>query len=159
MVARGFAKGVERLTEKELKKLSRQELLEILLVQSKKIDRLRTQLEEARQQIAEKELVIAEAGSIAEASLSLGGVFEDAQKAADQYLGNIRRMETQTKLECAKRKKIADMQIQQDLNCAKKAIGQMVGLYAAEVTRRMKLLREWDRQMEALREKRMEKRS
>ena len=41
----------------------------------------------------------------------------------------------------------------------KKAIGQMVGLYAAEVTRRMKLLREWDRQMEALREKRMEKRS
>ena len=53
------------MTEKELKKLSRQELLEILLVQSKKIDRLRTQLEEARQQIAEKELVIAEAGSIA----------------------------------------------------------------------------------------------
>ena len=150
---------MERLTEKELKKLSRQELLEVLLVQSKKIDRLRTQLEEARQQIEEKELTIAEAGSIAEASLSLSGVFEDAQKAADQYLSNIHRMEQQTKLECARKKKIADRQIQQELNRAKKAIGQMVGLYAAEVSKRMKLLRQWDQQMGALREKRMEKRS
>ena len=147
------------MTEKELKKLGRQELLEILLVQSKKIDRLRTQLEEARQQLSEKELAIAEAGSIAEASLSLSGVFEDAQKAADQYLSNIHRMEQQTKLECAKKKKIADRQIQQELNRAKKAIGQMVGLYAAEVSKRMKLLRQWDQQMGALREKRMEKRS
>ena len=147
------------MTEKELKKLSRQELLEVLLVQSKKIDRLRAQLDEARQQLSEKELAIAEAGSIAEASLSLSGVFEDAQKAADQYLSNIHRMEQQTKLECAKKKKIADRQIQQELNRAKKAIGQMVGLYAAEVSKRMKLLRQWDQQMGALREKRMEKRS
>ena len=147
------------MTEKELKKLSRQELLEVLLVQSKKIDRLRAQLDEARQQLSEKELTIAEAGSIAEASLSLSGVFEDAQKAADQYLSNIHRMEQQTKLECAKKKKIADRQIQQELNRAKKAIGQMVGLYAAEVSKRMKLLRQWDQQMGALREKRMEKRS
>ena len=147
------------MTEKELKKLSRQELLEILLVQSKKIDRLRAQLDEARQQLSEKELTIAEAGSIAEASLSLSGVFEDAQKAADQYLSNIHRMEQQTKLECAKKKKLADRQIQQELNRAKKAIGQMVGLYAAEVSKRMKLLRQWDQQMGALREKRMEKRS
>ena len=150
---------MERLTEKELKKLSRQELLEVLLVQSKKIDRLRAQLDEARQQLSEKELTIAEAGSIAEASLSLSGVFEDAQKAADQYLSNIHRMEQQTKLECAKKKKLADRQIQQELNRAKKAIGQMVGLYAAEVSKRMKLLRQWDQQMGALREKRMEKRS
>ena len=147
------------MTEKELKKLSRQELLEVLLVQSKKIDRLRAQLDEARQQLSEKELTIAEAGSIAEASLSLSGVFEDAQKAADQYLSNIHRMEQQTKLECAKKKKLADRQIQQELNRAKKAIGQMVGLYAAEVSKRMKLLRQWDQQMGALREKRMEKRS
>ena len=147
------------MTEKELKKLSRQELLEVLLVQSKKIDRLRAQLDEARQQLSEKELAIAEAGSIAEASLSLSGVFEDAQKAADQYLSNIHRMEQQTKLECATKKKLADRQIQQELNRAKKAIGQMVGLYAAEVSKRMKLLRQWDQQMGALREKRMEKRS
>ena len=147
------------MTEKELKKLSRQELLEVLLVQSKKIDRLRAQLDEARQQLSEKELAIAEAGSIAEASLSLSGVFEDAQKAADQYLSNIHRMEQQTKLKCAKKKKLADRQIQQELNRAKKAIGQMVGLYAAEVSKRMKLLRQWDQQMGALREKRMEKRS
>ena len=147
------------MTEKELKRLSRQELLEVLLVQSKKIDRLRAQLDEARQQLSDKELTIAEAGSIAEASLMLNGVFQDAQKAADQYLSNIRRMEQQTKLECAKKKKLADRQIQQELNRAKKAIGQMVGLYAAEIDKRMKRLCQWDQQMGALREKRMEKRS
>ena len=80
------------MTEKELKKLNRQELLEILLAQSKMIDRLQAKLKDANEKLAERELKISEAGSIAEASLVLNHIFEDAQKAADQYLENIRRM-------------------------------------------------------------------
>lgn len=37
-----------------------------------------------------REIELEEAGSIAEAALKLNGVFEMAQKAADQYLYNIR---------------------------------------------------------------------
>ena len=37
-----------------------------------------------------REIELREAGSIAEAALRLNGVFEAAQKAADQYLYNIR---------------------------------------------------------------------
>ena len=46
---------------------------------------------ELEQQMSRRELQIASAGSIAEASLKLSGIFEAAQKAADQYLYNVRR--------------------------------------------------------------------
>lgn len=45
-----------------------------------------------RQQLAQKELTIQEAGSIAEAAMRLSKVFEAAQEAADIYLLNVRRL-------------------------------------------------------------------
>ena len=72
-----------------------------MLAQSKKIDRLQRQLNEAKEQLARKELNISEAGSIAEASLVLNNIFADAQNAADQYLDNIRLMHEQAEKELA----------------------------------------------------------
>ena len=55
-----------------------------------------------------RQIELEKAGSIAAAALSLNGIFETAQKAADQYLENIRRMhdevEAQYKAETAKQK-------------------------------------------------------
>lgn len=79
------------MTDKEVRRLSRAELLEIMVDQGKEIDKLRAQLEEARQQLADRQIIIQEAGSLAEAALRLNGFFEAAQRAADQYLENIRR--------------------------------------------------------------------
>lgn len=39
-----------------------------------------------------REIELAEAGSIAEAALRLNGIFEVAQKCADQYLTNVRKL-------------------------------------------------------------------
>lgn len=78
------------MTDKELKKLSRAELLEILVEQSQEIDRLQLQLSQVQKKLKSRRIAISEAGSIAEAALKLNGVFEAAQKAADQYLENIR---------------------------------------------------------------------
>ena len=83
------------MTDKELHKLKRSELLEILVEQSKEIDRLKGQLEEAEKQLQSRKIVIEKAGSIAEASLALNRIFSDAQKAADQYLENVRRLCTE----------------------------------------------------------------
>ncbi len=74
------------MTDKELRKLTRGELLELLLVQSKEIDRLNAELEQLQEQVQQREIKLAHAGSIAEAALQLNGVFEAAQAAADQYL-------------------------------------------------------------------------
>lgn len=81
------------MTEKELLSLKKSELLEIMLAQSREIDSLRAQLAEANARLEERRIAIEESGSIAEASLKLTKVFEEAQKAADLYVENVKRKE------------------------------------------------------------------
>lgn len=80
------------MTDKDLKRLRRDELLEMLIAQSKRTDQLQAELDAARAQLASRAIVLEEAGSIAEAALRINGVFEAAQAAAQQYLDNIRRI-------------------------------------------------------------------
>ena len=80
------------MTDKELRKLKRADLLEIMVAQSKEIDRLKKELEETKEKLEARELMIAETGSIAEASLALYDVIGRAQQAADLYLENVKRM-------------------------------------------------------------------
>lgn len=80
------------MTDKELRKLSRKELLEILISQELELQRLRKKLDDAEIALQDREIAIGTAGSIAEAALQLNNVFEAADKAAKQYLENVRRM-------------------------------------------------------------------
>jgi len=83
------------LTDKELKKLKKTDLLRIMVAQSKEIDRLTQELEETKAALESREITIGKSGSIAEASLALYEVIERAQKAADLYLENARRLSGQ----------------------------------------------------------------
>lgn len=78
------------MTEKQLKRLSRRELLEMLIIQTRKVEKLEAQLAEANRKLDDKMLAIEDSGSLAEAVMRLNGVFEAAQNAAQQYLDNIR---------------------------------------------------------------------
>lgn len=80
------------MTEKELHKLKRAELLEMMLAQSREIEALRARIETLEIKLVDREIRIRESGSIAEAALKLNGIFEAAQAAADQYLENVRRL-------------------------------------------------------------------
>lgn len=88
------------MTDKELKKLSRAELLELLLMQTKEVERLREKLAKAESLLSERYLHILEAGNLAEAVLKINGVMEAAQAAAQQYIDNITLMEQETKQRC-----------------------------------------------------------
>lgn len=77
------------MNERILKQLKKIELYEILLAQSKEIDRLKQELIETQQKLENKQIIIQEAGSLADAALKLTKIFEEAQKAADIYLKNI----------------------------------------------------------------------
>ena len=79
------------MNEKDFRKLKRLELYEIMLAQAEEIDDLRAQLATAKKELENKRIDIQQSGSIAEASLKLTKVFEEAQKAADLYLSNIKR--------------------------------------------------------------------
>lgn len=92
------------MTEKDLQRLKRGELLEILLAQTKEIENLKLQLEEKsgiiaemNQKLEDRTIELQEAGSIAEASFRLNGVFEAAQNAAQQYLDNIQALHAREK--------------------------------------------------------------
>lgn len=93
------------MIEKELKKLNRAELLEMLIDQTKRADELQEKLEKAEAELKSRRIEVEEAGSIAEASLRLNGVFESTQAACEQYLENIRLLKDKQEEICAKREK------------------------------------------------------
>jgi len=90
--------AAEILQGRELRKLKKKELLEIMLKQGEEIDRLREKVAELEGEVAAKEaelerheFQIQKFGSIAEASLQVTDIFKEAEKAAKIYLENLRR--------------------------------------------------------------------
>ena len=99
------------MTERELRKLSRADLLELLLAQRRENEQLRCALDQAQAQSADRTIKIDKAGSLAEASLQLGGIFAAAQDSCQYYIDNIKllserqnqicqQMERETKEKC-----------------------------------------------------------
>lgn len=77
------------MTERELKKLNRYQLLEMLIIQTERADTLQKQLDDAQNRLDSRDVNMTVIGSVAEASLQLSGVFDAAQKAADIYLSAV----------------------------------------------------------------------
>lgn len=90
------------MTERDLRKLSRTDLLELLLQQSREMEQLQKELNEAKLQLSQRELVMNQSGSIAEATLQLNGVFSAAENACAQYLESIRNLSTRQEDTCRK---------------------------------------------------------
>ena len=89
------------MTDNELKKLSRAGLLEILVAQSKEIERLEKELETEKEKVQSRQIEIDKAGTLAEASLQLNEVFKRADEAAKQYLENIKLLSGRQEEICA----------------------------------------------------------
>ena len=83
------------MADTQLRHLSRLELIDIIYELQKQNQAAAEEIEQLRKALDEKELRLANAGSIAEAALSLNGVFEAAQAAADQYLLSVRALQAQ----------------------------------------------------------------
>lgn len=82
------------MTDKEFKHLKRKDLIEIIYELQKNEQQLRAELEATQARLAEREIKISKAGSIAEAVVHLSGIFETAQAAADEYLARVQAMDT-----------------------------------------------------------------
>ena len=120
------------MTDQELRKLSRKDLLELLISQSRERDTLQAELEEVKAELRSRRICIEHAGSIAEASLQLNGVFEAAQAAAQQYLENIcQRSEygeeafTECERACARRKEDIRQRFDSQLQEADRIAGEL----------------------------------
>ena len=93
------------MTEKELKKLSRVDLLELLIIQVKENERLKELLDKANEELLSKKLIVDNAGSLAEAAMQISGIMESAQKAAGIYLDNIEDVSKRQSEICSRREK------------------------------------------------------
>lgn len=81
------------MTAKELRKLRRADLLEMLMTQMKENESLKQKMEDLVDQLNSRNILLSNAGSIAEAAVRVNGVFQAAQEAGDQYLENLERLE------------------------------------------------------------------
>ncbi len=94
------------MTDKELRHLSRGDLLQLLLDQSRRLSELEAKYETAHKALLDKKIKLEKAGSIAEAALALNGVFEAAEAACRQYTENVAVFEErQAQLEAASAEK------------------------------------------------------
>ena len=85
------------MIEKKLKRLSRTELLELLVLQTKETERLQERVKELEAQLADRQIRIKDAGNLAQAVLEVNRIIEIAQTAADQYIENAIRIEQEAK--------------------------------------------------------------
>ena len=143
------------MTEKELKKLSRADLLQMLIDQSEEIKVIKEKLEKAEEELKSKEITLTEAGSIAEAAIKINGVFEAAQAAGQQYLDSIKKLsekqdalsriqERETKEKCDRQiaetqKLCASIESETRIKCAemKRKAESEARLYWDDVSRRL----------------------
>lgn len=100
------------MTDRELRRLRRDDLLQILLDQQRRNDEMTEALKRAEAQLQDRHIAIEESGSLAEAAVKLRGVFEAAQAAADDYTAQCREradaLQAQAQGEADRAKRLAD---------------------------------------------------
>lgn len=87
------------MTDKEFKRLSRAQLIEIIYQLQLQIDKLNEEKQALQNELEDKRLRLQSAGNIAEAALEINDCFRSAQNAAEQYLNEIKAIREETDTE------------------------------------------------------------
>lgn len=87
------------MTDKEFKRLSRAQLIEIIYQLQLQIDQLNEEKQELENELKDKRLRLSNAGNIADAALEINNCFRSAQNAAEQYLNEIKTIREETEAE------------------------------------------------------------
>ena len=88
------------MTDKEFKRLSRSQLIDIIYQLQLKQEELIAENKKLSKALADRRLRVSKAGNIAEATLEIHNVMQAAQDAASHYLEEIRIMRQETEEKC-----------------------------------------------------------
>ena len=88
------------MTDKEFKRLSRSQLIDIIYQLQLKQEELIAENKKLSEALADRRLRISKAGNIAEATLEIHNVMQATQDAASHYLEEIRIMWQETEEKC-----------------------------------------------------------
>ena len=109
------------MTDKEFKRLTRAQLIDVIYQLQLQIDGLSEQNRELEQELADKRLRLSNAGNIADAALEINDCFRSAQNAAEQYLNEIKALREETEAERQKILSQAQTEAEMIIENAKKA--------------------------------------
>lgn len=112
------------MTDKEFKRLSRVELIEIIYQLKKNEANLLAENTELKKQLADRNVKIANAGSIAEATVAISNIFGVAQQTADNYLRSIYEMGATAEQHAQQIIADAQWQAQMIISQAESAVGR-----------------------------------
>ena len=90
------------MTDKEFKRLSRAQLIDVIYQFQLQIDKLTEQNQELEQKLEDRRFRLSNAGNIADAALEINNCFRSAQDAAEQYLNEIKAIREETEAERCK---------------------------------------------------------
>ena len=91
------------MNEKELRKISRKELLELLLEQANRIVDLENELTKIKAKLEDKKIMLNEAGNLAEASLKITDLFQKTMETCKIYSDNIDELNSRIEKEVRKK--------------------------------------------------------
>ena len=112
------------MTDKEFKRLSRAQLIDIIYQFQLQIDKLTEQNRELEKELEDKRIRLNSAGNIADAALEINNCFRDAQNAAEQYLNEIKAIRDETEAERQKILSQAKAEAEEIVANAKKKYGK-----------------------------------
>ena len=84
------------MTDKEFKRLSRYQLIDIIYQLQLQLDSLTEQNKNLEAALEDRRLRISNAGNLAEAALEINDCFRSAQNAAEQYINEIEAIREET---------------------------------------------------------------
>ena len=120
------------MINKELKHLSRRELVDIIYQLKKNEQEMQEEIESLKKEVQDKRIRVSIAGSIADAAMSVTNVFSTAQMTADLYLREISYMKEETEKECEKKIEDAKKQAREILTEGEKKFDILRAAYKNE---------------------------
>ena len=120
------------MINKELKRLSRRELVDIIYQLKKNEQEMQEEVDSLKNELQDRRLRISVAGSIADATISMTNLFSTAQMTADIYLREIASMKEDAEKECMRRIEEAEKKAELILADGEKKIADLQTCYENE---------------------------
>ena len=136
------------MTDRQLRKASRLDLLRLLLEEKKTSEALRDQVQNMQLQLDDRQLHMDQAGSLADAALKLSGIFDAAESACQYYTENIRKLSGRQEEICRKMEQETREKCDRMLEQARQMSRVYWDEYKEKCSRYMKSMEEAQQRME-----------
>ena len=136
------------MTDRQLRKASRLDLLRMLLEEKKNSEALRDQIQNMQMQLDDRQIHMDQAGSLADAALKLSGIFDAAESACQYYTENIRKLSGRQEEICRKMEQETREKCDRMLEQARQMSRVYWDEYKEKCSRYMKSMEEAQQRME-----------